>query len=448
MNPTPSPDTDKAVYRKVTRRLIPFLFLCYILSYVDRVNVGFAKLQMRQDLGMSDTMYGIGMGIFFIGYFFLEVPSNMMLQKVGARRWIGPIMIVWGLVSSACMYAKTPAIFYTLRFLLGTVESGFFPGVVLYLTFWYPRAYQAKTISMFMSAIALAGAFGSPVSGWIMARTAHTGGLAGWQWLFLIEGIPCVVVGIVALYYLDDGPRSAQWLSTDERALLINRLAEEEALKKSQGGCSHSLADAFKSPKVWLLCLVYFGIVVANYFVGFWMPEMIKEKFTKDPWQIGLISVIPWGFGAISMIYWGHRSDVTGDRRWHLAGAMITAAVFLVFTGLQGLPSVVGIAVLAMVVAGIMASISTFWALPTSILSGAAAAAGIAWINSVGNLGGFVSPYLIGWIRDHSKNPMYPALVVAAFCLMSAAVTLMATKRSSTPVAAVPEFSAGQLGQE
>jgi sugar phosphate permease len=428
---TPPSNVQKAVFRKVTWRLIPFLFLCYILSYVDRVNVGYAKLQMQHDLGMDETMFGIGMGVFFIGYFLWEVPSNLMLQKVGARRWIGPIMIVWGFVSSATLFATTPPLFYALRFLLGTIEAGFFPGVVLYLTFWFPRAYLAKTISLFMSAIALAGAFGSPFSGWIMARTSHAGGLANWQWLFLLEGIPSALVGCAALYYLDDGPRSAQWLTAEERAVLLHALAEEEALKRNQGDSRHSLADAFKSPKVWWFCLVYFGMVVANYYVGFWMPEIIKSGVTKDPWKIGWVSVIPWGFGAAAMIWCGHHSDRTGERRWHLTVALLTAALFLILGGIHDLPPVVSIAVLTFAVAGIMSSISTFWALPTAMLSGAAAAAGVAWINSVGNLGGFASPYAIGWIRDHSANPMYPALVVAACCLISAAAVLWSTREAS-----------------
>lgn len=424
---------EKTAYRKVARRLIPFLFLCYILSYVDRVNVGFAKLQMQQDLGMSDTIFGAGMGIFFIGYFLLEVPGNLMLQRFGARLWLGPIMIVWGVVSSLSMFARTPQSFYALRFLLGVVESGFFPGVVLYLTFWYPRAHRAKMVSAFMSAIALSGAFGGPVSGWIMSRTAHLGGLASWQWLFFLEGIPSVLLGVTAIFYLDDGPRNAPWLKPDERQLLLQRLAEEEALKKDQGESRHTLADAFKTPKVWLFCLVYFGLMMANYFVSFWMPQIIKDNFAKDPWQIGLISSIPWGFAAICMIYWGYRSDLKRERRWHLTAAMVTAALFLVLSGVRGLPPVPALVVLALMTAGIMSAMSTFWALPTAALSGTAAAAGIAWINSVGNLGGFVSPYIIGWIRDRSSNPLYPPLVIAISCLMSAAIMLMATRKAGAP---------------
>ena len=418
---------EKAAYQKVTRRLIPFLFLCYILSYVDRVNVGFAKLQMQQDLGMSDTVFGAGMGIFFIGYFILEVPSNLILQRVGARRWIGPLMILWGVVSSLSMFANTPLSFYALRFFLGVVESGFFPGVVLYLTFWYPRAHRAKMVSAFMSAIALSGAFGGPVSGWIMSRTTHLGGMPGWQWLFLLEGIPSVLVGIVAIFYLDDGPANAAWLKPEERQLLLQRLAEEEALKREQGESHHNLADAFKSPQVWLFCLVYFGLMMGNYFVSFWMPQIIKDNFTKDPWKIGLISSIPWGFGAVCMIYWGYHSDLRRERRWHLTAALVIAALFLVISGTRGLPPVAALIVLALMTAGIMSGMSTFWALPTAVLSGTAAAAGIAWINSVGNLGGFASPYLIGWIRDRSPNPLYPPLLIAISCVISAAIMLLAT---------------------
>jgi len=426
-----SVQSEQRLYRKVTARLIPFLFVCYILSYVDRVNVGFAKLQMQQGLGMSDTVFGAGMGIFFIGYFVFEVPCNMILQRVGARLWIGPIMIVWGLVSSSFMFVRTLLVFYLLRFLLGVVESGFFPGVVLYLTFWYPGKYRARMVAAFMSAIALSGALGGPVAGWIMAEVSNVGGLTGWQWLFVLEGIPSVLVGIVAMFYLDDGPQQAEWLPPAEREFLAQRIAEDEAIKRRRGYFHHTLADAFKSPQVWLLCLVYFGIMMGNYFVSFWMPQLIKDAFSRDPWQIGIISMIPWGFGALAMIYWGHHSDITGERPWHLASALVVAASFLVLSGLQGMPCVLGIAILAFATAGIMSSISTFWALPTGILSGPAAAVGIAWINSIGNLGGFVSPYMVGSIRDKTSNPIYPALVVATACSIAALLVLVVTRKQN-----------------
>jgi MFS family permease len=416
----------------VTWRLIPFLFFCYILSYVDRVNVSFAKLQMQQDLGMSDTVFGAGMGVFFIGYFFFEVPSNIILLRVGARRWIGPLMISWGFVSSSFLFVHSPLTFYVLRLLLGIVESGFFPGVVLYLTYWYSDKHRAKMVGSFMSAIALAGALGSPVSGWIMARLSDAGGLTGWQWLFLLEGIPSCIVGLVAMFYLDDGPKTAEWLTADERQLLIARVVEEEAAKASRGPVHHTLSGTFMSGKVWVLCLVYFGILMGNYFVSFWMPQLIKDNFATDPWHIGLISMIPWGLGAIAMITWGHHSDSTGERRWHFAIAAATAALFFVISGIQGIPAVIGVLALSIATAGVMSGFSTFWALPSAMLSGTAAAAGIAWINSVGNLAGFVSPYVVGWIRDATHNPLYVVLALAAPCLISASLVFVVTGRRRT----------------
>jgi D-galactonate transporter len=409
--------------------------VCYILSFIDRVNVGFAKLQMQQDLGMSDTVFGAGMGIFFIGYFFFEVPSNMMLRRIGARRWIGPIMIAWGFVSSAFMLVKSPLTFYALRFLLGIVESGFFPGVILYLTFWYTERYRVKMVGAFMSAIALSGAFGSPLSGWIMTRLSDAGGLTGWQWLFLLEGLPSVIAGVVVLYFLDDGPQTAKWLKSDERELLLERLKEGEIAKERRGHVHHSMAEAFKSGQVWLLCLVYFGIVMGTYFVSFWMPQLIKDNFATDPWHIGLISMIPWGSGAIAMIAWGHHSDVTGERRWHYALAAIIAATALIFSGIHGLSPVPSLVTLSIATVGIMSGASMFWALPSGILSGAAAAVGIAWINSVGNLAGFVSPYLVGWIRDTTHDPMYSMLLIASSCLISALLVIVMKGKRSEVVA-------------
>ncbi len=338
-------------------------------------------------------------------------------------------MIAWGLVSSSSLFVRSPLTFYVLRFLLGIVESGFFPGVVLYLTYWYSDRYRAKMVGAFMSAIALSGAFGSPVSGWIMARLSDAGGLTGWQWLFLLEGIPSCVVGLVALWYLDDGPRTAGWLAENERQLLVTRLEEDEAAKARFGPVHHTLSDAFRSGKVWILCMVYFGILMGNYFISFWMPQLIKDNFATDLWEIGLISMMPWGFGAIAMVAWGHHSDATGERRWHFAGAVAIAAVFFVIGGVEGIPAIPGIAALAIATAGVMSGFSTFWALPSGILSGTAAAAGIAWINSVGNLAGFFSPYAVGWIRDATHNSLYVVLVIAFACLMSASLVLLVAER-------------------
>ncbi len=312
MEITSPAEFERQTYSKVTRRLMPYLFLCYVLAYVDRVNVGFAKLQMQQDLAMSDAVYGLGAGIFFLGYFFFEVPANMMLQKLGARLWLGPIMVAWGFMSTATMFVQGARSFYLVRFLLGAVESGFFPGVILYLTFWYTRKQRAKMIAAFMSANPISGVLAGPISGWIIASTTGMGNLRAWQWLFIMEGIPSIVAGLVTTFFLVDYPGKAKWLSQDEKTLLLTRLEEEEESKRLEGESRHRLVDAFKSGKVWLLSLVYFGMVMGNYGLWFWLPQTIKDTLTTDPWRIGLISMIPWGTAAVVMILYGHHSERHG----------------------------------------------------------------------------------------------------------------------------------------
>ena len=419
---------EKATYARVTRRNMPFLFVCYVLAYVDRVNVGFAKLQMQQDLGMSDTVFGFGAGIFFIGYFFFEVPANMILERLGARRWLGPIMVVWGVVSATTMFVTSAGTFYTLRFLLGVVECGFFPGVILYLTYWYTRKHRARMVALFMSAIPLSGVIASPVSGWILTQMTGVGHLRAWQWLFLLEGIPSALAGVVTLFFLTDKPEQAKWLSTDQKNLLRRRLQEEEDAKKGVGDSRYTLADAFRSGKVWLLCLVYFGMSMGNYGLGFWLPQTVKDSLTADPWLIGWISVIPWGLGAISMMLYGRHSDSTGERRWHVALAIIAAAAGFTLSSLPGLPGPAAFAATTLALMGIMCGLCTFWSLPTAILSGAAAAAGIAWINSVGNLAGQAGPYVVGYVRDATGSSRIALLVLAAAGLISGLVTLVVAK--------------------
>lgn len=425
-----TPEFERAVYRKVTWRLMPLLFICYILAYVDRVNVGFAKLQMQQDLGMSDAIYGIGAGVFFFGYFLFEVPSNVMLRKAGARLWIAPITIAWGLVSSATMFVTTAAGFYALRFVLGMIESGFFPGIILYLTFWYPRTHRAKMVAVFMSAIPVSGVIGGPISGWILSTMTGAGDLRAWQWLFLLEGLPSVLAGIAALLLLDDGPAGARWLQQKEKTLLLERLHEEETAKRQEGNQRHSVADAFRSLDVWLLSFVYFGFVMGNYGVGFWLPQIIKDSLTVVPWKIGLISAIPWAVGAISMLITAHHSDASGERRWHIVLPGLLAALAFAVSGFAGLSGVAGIVVLSIATAGVMSAFSTFWALPTSILSGSAAAAGIAWINSIGNMAGYVSPFAIGTIRDATHSMALALLVLSASCMAASLVVLYVTRRA------------------
>ncbi len=424
---------EAATYRKVIWRLMPFLFLCYLLAFVDRVNVGFAKLQMQQDLGMSETVYGAGMGMFFIGYFFFEVPANMILRKVGARRWIGPIMMVWGVTSACTLFVRGEWSFYALRFLLGVVESGFFPGVILYLTFWFTRQHRAKMTAVFMSAIPFSGVLAGPLSGWILGRMNNTGHLAAWQWLFLVEGIPSLIMGAVTLYFLVDSPAKAKWLTKEEKDLVIAKLEGEEELKRKAGEGKHRITDAFRSPQVWLCCLVYFTINMGSYGLSFWLPQVIKDTITTDAVKIGWISVIPWSVATVSMILAGQHSDRTGERRWHVAGGLFLGAAAFAVSAIPGIPGAIGILALSCAAAGIICANAIVWSLPTALLSGAAAAAGIAWINSVGNLGGYVSPTVVSWIRDRTHSMFAALIVLSAAALLGAVVTLYVTRKKTVP---------------
>lgn len=423
---------ENATYKKVIRRLLPFLFLCYVFAYLDRVNVGFAKLQMQQDLGMSDEVYGMGAGIFFIGYFFFEIPCNLMLQRIGAKRWLGPIMIVWGVVSGCGMFINSSTTFYIQRFVLGIVESGFFPGVILYLTFWFPRKYRARMMAAFMTAIPISGIFGSPISGWILKVMSTGAGLRGWQWLLVIEALPSILAGLAAFVFLDDGPKAARWLTDEERALLQKRLDEDAADQATNAHGASSFRAAFRSPAVWIMCLIYFGLVMGNYGLGFWLPQIVKDGLTKDPLLIGLLTAIPYIFGAIAMVLVGRHSDETGERRWHIALSGAIGALAFAFSSIPQLSGVLVLVALTVATAGITSSYSTFWALPTSLLSGTAASAGIAWINSVGNLAGYLSPWMVGRLRD-STHSMTAALLMLSFCcLVSALLTVFAFRESKT----------------
>ncbi|HWF67813.1 MAG TPA: MFS transporter, partial [Acidobacteriaceae bacterium] len=350
-----------------------------------------------------------------------EVPCNIALQKIGAKRWLGPIMIVWGIVSACTMLVRTEFQFYAVRFLLGMVESGFFPGVILYLTFWYTSKYRAKMIAAFMTAIPLSGVLGGPVSGWVLDSLSSVGGLRGWQWLFIVEAVPSILAGIAAFVFLQDAPAKAKWLNGEEKALVMQRLDEEEAMKKAAGAGQHKLTDAFRSGKIWVLCFVYFGFVMCNYGIGFWLPQIIKDTLTKDPFNIGLLTTIPWGAAAIVMLLVGHHSDKTGERCWHIALAGIAGALAFAASAMPGVSGVMGLAALTVATACLAAAYSTFWSLPTAFVTGAAASAGIAWINSVGNLAGYLSPFLVGVIRD-ATHSMTPALVLLSACSLGSAV--------------------------
>jgi MFS family permease len=379
---------------------------------------------MQHDLGISDAVYGTGAGIFFIGYFLFEIPCNIALEKIGAKYWLGPIMIVWGLVSACTMLVQGQWSFYFVRFVLGIVECGFFPGVILYLTFWFPSKYRAKMVAGFMTAIPLSGLIGGPISGWLLNTMSSVGGLKAWQWLFVVEAVPSLIAGVATMFFLEDNPAKAKWLSPDERGLLMQRLEEDEVGKRQGGGHQHSFADAFRKPNVWLFALIYFGVVTGNYGLQFWIPQIIKDTLTKDPFQIGLLTMIPWAVTAVAMVLVGRHSDATGERCWHVAISALVGGLGLALSAIPGISGEFGLFALTIATAGIISATSTFWSLPTSYLSGTAASAGIAWINSLGNLGGQVGPSIVGSI--HGKNNSHtPALLLLSLsCVMSAVVTI------------------------
>jgi D-galactonate transporter len=420
-NPADKTMHEAAAYRKVTWRLLPFLMLCYVVAYLDRVNVGFARLQMLSDLGFSETVYGLGAGMFFIGYFTFEVPSNIILHRVGARTWIARIMISWGIVSALFMFIGSPLSFYTLRFVLGVAEAGFFPGIILYLTYWFPSDRRGRMISMFMMAIPLSGIFGGPLSGWIMARFAGIGTLAGWQWLFLLEAAPAVLVGVVVLLYLDNGIRSARWLDDEEKSLLERKLAEDSAHIEPHGSLGAVLADR----RVALMCVIYFTIVMGQYGLTFWMPTLIQGAGIRGTLRIGLFTAIPYGAGAIAMIFFGRSADRRRERRWHTSVAMLIGAAGMTLSAIAGTHTALAIACLTIASTGVFSCAPLFWSLPTAFLGGAAAAAGIAAINSIGNLAGFVSPYVVGWLKDATQSTQAGMYAVSGVLIAGAVIILV-----------------------
>jgi D-galactonate transporter len=414
-----SVSTEDALYRKVTLRLVPFLVLCYVVAYLDRVNVGFAKLQMLSDLQFSDTVYGLGAGIFFLGYFLFEVPSNIILHKVGARRWIARIMITWGIISSAMIFVKTPPVFYALRFLLGLAEAGFFPGIILYLTYWFPHARRGRITTFFMTAVPLSGLIGGPISGWIMHTFHGDHGMAGWQWLFLLEGIPSVIIGVVVLLWLDDRISHAKWLTDNEKAVLTRNIEAEERVKEDP-----PIREAMTKPRVWAMASIYFSFVMGLYGVGFWMPTLIKNTGVDDPLAIGLLTAIPNLFAVVGMIIISRNSDRRRERRWHLAIPAFIGAVGLVGSALWAGNTWLAIVSLTLANIGICTVLPLFWSLPTALLGGTAAAAAIALINSVSNLAGFISPYLVGWLKDTTGTTSSGIYVLAACLCVGALVAL------------------------
>ncbi|MHC1713356.1 MAG: MFS transporter [Solidesulfovibrio sp.] len=419
--------------RKAQWRLLPFLIVLYIVSYLDRINVSFAALTMNQDLGLSQTAYGLGAGIFFLGYVLFEVPSNLILAKVGPRLWIARIMVSWGLATAALALAVGPTSFTALRFVLGVAEAGFFPGIILYLTYWFPLAYRAKAVALFMTATPVAGLIGSPVSGWILGLHQMLG-LSGWQWLFILQGIPAVVLGVVVYLRLPGGPADAAWLSPKERQALASALEAEkrEIARLHLSG----LREGLLSQAVWVGGFVYFCVVVAMYGLVMWLPQIISGVVgmgSDGTMRVSLLVMTAYAFAIVGMVCIGASSDKYGERRWHVLGSLGLCMVGMLVLALgSGLFWVlVGASLAAM---GIWGVIAPFWGMTTGILTGQAAAAGIALINSLGNLGGFAGPYVMGFVKTHTGGFAQAFLCIAGLMVLAAVPVFLAKGKTSSKV--------------
>lgn len=419
----PTTPVHVSAYRKITGRLIPILFVAFIFNFLNRVNVGFAHLQMSEDLQFSAAVYGLGAGVFFIGYFLFEVPSNLMLQRVGARVWIARIMITWGVLSALMMIVEEAWQFYLLRFLLGVAEAGFFPGVILYLTYWYSNARRARATAFFFTATAVAGIIGGPLSGWILRSLNDVAGLQGWQWLFLVEGVPAVLIGFVVLAVLPSRPAHAKWLTPAEKSAVQEDLDHEATHK-----VVHSTWSGLKDPRVLLLAAVYFCFVMGSYGIAFWLPDVIKRTGVTDPLDVGLLSAIPWSAAAILMVLGARSSDRTRKRRLHVGAAAGLGALGLVVVSLGSASTSMTMVGLVLATAGIYTALPLFWSLPTSFLSAGAAAVGLAAINSIGNLAGFASNSLIGWLLTATGSTTLATLVLSGFLLLGVILVLRMPK--------------------
>ena len=399
--------------------------ICYLGAYLDRVNVGFAKLQMLTDLRFSDTVYGIGAGIFFLGYFIFEVPSNLLLHKLGARNWLARIMLTWAVISACFVFVKSPTTFYILRFLLGVAEAGFAPGVILYLTYWFPAARRAKALSLFFMAIPLAGIVGGPLSGWIMHAFNGVHGLAGWKWLFMLEALPSLFLGVAILFYLDNGIASAKWLTDAEKDLLARNVASDNSHKVAHVSIRSFIGDG----RLWLMASIYFCVVLGQYGLTFWLPTIIRKSGVADPLWVGIFTAIPYLCAIITLPLVGASADRHRERRLHLAIPMLVAAA-----GFATLPMLGGVAAslvcVSVAAAGILASSSQFWSLPTALLGGMSAAAGIAAVNCFANLAGFFSPAIVGWLNDLTGKSTAGLIFISVAIVIGAGLVFLVPAKS------------------
>ena len=425
--PVPASAEQTRAYAKITWRILPFLLFCYLAAYIDRVNIGFAKLQMASDLGFSDAAYGLGAGIFFIGYSIFEVPSNLMLHKVGARRWIARILITWGLVSACFGFVQTETHFYILRFLLGVAEAGFAPGALLYLTYWFPATRRSRANSFMFLAIPLAGIIGAPLSGLIMEKMAGVNGWSGWRWMFVLEAAPALLAGLLTLKLLPNRPADVDWLTAEDKRVVLADLAEDDAGRTEHASIRMFLADR----RLWLLCAIYFMVVMGQYAITFWLPTIIKNAGASTPLINGMLTSVPFFAAMVAMIGLSISADRHRERRWHLIVPMVTGAIALTIASFFPHNMAVSLVLMSLASAGMLASTVMFWSLPPAFLGGVWAAAGIGGINAIGNLAGFASPYLIGSLVSVSGDLRLGLYAIAASVFIGAALVLRVPKSAN-----------------
>jgi D-galactonate transporter len=412
----------EAIYSRIAARLLPILVLLFVVAWLDRVNVGFAKLQMLEDRGFSEAVFGFGAGIFYLGYLLFEIPSNLLLHRIGARKTLARIAFLFGVTSIANAFVLTEAQFYIVRFLLGVFEAGLYPGVILYLTYWFPARHRARMMGWFMTGIPLAGIVGGPISGWLMSMMGGRAGLANWQWLFLLEGVPSIVLAIVTLTMIADTPADASWLTAAQKQLVLEDL---EADQRAAGPREHGLGKAFRTPRVWLLTAIYFCLVSANPTFGFWGPTIISEMGVTNNATIGLLSAVPYAVAMAGVVLVGRSSDQRLERRYHCAFSCVAAAVGLVLIGVFAQAPPLAFAALVLGVTGVLSAFAPFWPMPTMMLAGTGAAAGIALINSIGNLSGWIAPFVVGWLLDSTGSAAAGLYVVAALEVTAAVLIVV-----------------------
>ena len=427
---TPGASLLEGAYRKATWRLIPFIFVCYFFNYLDRVNVGFAKLEMLDALQLSETVYGLGAGIFFIGYVTFGVPSNLILHKLGARRWIAVMMMTWGALSACMLFVSTPVEFYVLRFFTGVAEAGFFPGMVLYFTKWFPAHKRGQVMALFMSAIPVSGLIGGPLSGWMLSHfSAGQGGMDGWQWLFLLQGIPTVLLGVAVLFYLNDSLAQAPWLTAEEKTAMQTALDEDEAQRSGGTHAVHSFGAVLRDWHVWMLGFIYFSIQMGVYAINFWLPSIIKSLGFESATTVGWLSAIPYLFAGVFMVLVGRSADRRRERRWHLSAPLLMALVGLLLAANFSDNVVLVMIGLSLATMGALTGLPMFWPLPAAFLGSAAAAAGLALINSMGQIAGFLSPFLVGWIKDATGSTDMALYILSTVLFIGAMLVLVVPAR-------------------